>query len=283
MAEDFDSELMGAFTDDGTTDTTSPEETEAPAIETDDLTDVADTSSEPRDEDDLRSYLERTKAANPDQAAVIDRIHRELEGAWTPKLQQAAELRKQYEGVSPELAGWVRQLDQLAASSPAEAAAALMAEANRLQGLQQAAAPAEEPDFATDYDREVWHEVQELKQLKQTIIAERNEAVVDRELAAVGKKLGLEIPFEEKDRVVREMVKDGAPASMAGRYWKDLYFDRALQAATDRAAGVVAQKAGMAPAPSATANRAGQGAPPPPASFDEAIQQEFRARNLPIG
>ena len=49
--------------------------------------------------------------------------------------------------------------------------------------------------------------------------------MVDRELAAVGKKLGLEIPFEEKDRVVREMVKDGAPASMAGRYWKDLYFE----------------------------------------------------------
>jgi hypothetical protein len=280
LAEDFDSELMGAFTDDGTTEQSSPEETEAPAVEMDDLSDAVDTSSEPQGEDDLRSYLERTKAANPDQAAVIDRIHRELEGAWTPKLQQAAELRKQYDGITPELAGWVRQLDQLAASSPAEAAAALMAEAQRLQGLQQAAAPVEEPDFATDYDREVWHEVQELKQLKQTILAERNEAIVDRQLADVGKKLGLEIPFEEKDRVVREMVKDGAPASMAGRYWKDLYFDKALQRARDEAAGVVTRKAGMPPPPSATANRAGQGAPPAPASFDEAIQQEFRSRNL---
>jgi hypothetical protein len=278
LAEDFDSELMGAFTDDGTTEQSSPEETEAP--DTTEQTADLDTSQEPQEADDLRSYLERTKAANPDQAEVIDRIHRELEGAWTPKLQQAAELRKQYDGITPELAGWVRQLDQLAASSPAEAAAALMAEAQRLQGLQQAAAPVEEPDFATDYDREVWHEVQELKQLKQTILAERNEAIVDRQLADVGKKLGLEIPFEEKDRVVREMVKDGAPASMAGRYWKDLYFDKALQRARDEAAGVVTRKAGMAPPPSATANRAGQGAPPTPASFDETIMQEFRNRNL---
>jgi hypothetical protein len=281
LAEDFDSELMGAFTDDGTTEQSSPEETEEAQHTVGDVGVIdLDTSQEPQAEDDLRSYLERTKAANPDQAAVIDRIHRELEGAWTPKLQQAAELRKQYDGITPELAGWVRQLDQLAASSPAEAAAALMAEAQRLQGLQQAAAPVEEPDFATDYDREVWHEVQELKQLKQTILAERNEAIVDRQLADVGKKLGLEIPFEEKDRVVREMVKDGAPASMAGRYWKDLYFDKALQRARDEAAGVVTRKAGMAPPPSVTANRAGQGAPPAPASFDEAIQQEFRSRNL---
>jgi hypothetical protein len=281
LAEDFDSELMGAFTDDGTTEQSSPEETEEAQHTVGDVGVIdLDTSQEPQAEDDLRSYLERTKAANPDQAAVIDRIHRELEGAWTPKLQQAAELRKQYDGITPELAGWVRQLDQLAASSPAEAAAALMAEAQRLQGLQQAAAPVEEPDFATDYDREVWHEVQELKQLKQTILAERNEAIVDRQLADVGKKLGLEIPFEEKDRVVREMVKDGAPASMAGRYWKDLYFDKALQRARDEAAGVVTRKAGMAPPPSATANRAGQGAPPTPASFDETIMQEFRNRNL---
>jgi hypothetical protein len=277
LAEDFDSELMGAFTDDGTTDQSSPEATEG-TIDNSETTDL-DTSSEPQGEDDLRSYLERTKAANPDQAAVIDRIHRELEGAWTPKLQQAAELRKQYEGVTPELAGWVRQLDQLAASSPAEAAAALMAEAQRLQGLQQAAAPVEEPDFATDYDREVWHEVQELKALKQTILAERNEAIVNAQFTELEKQVG-EIPYEERHRVVQEMVKDGAPPSMARRYYRDLYFDKVAQKIRDEAAGIVTRKAGMAPAPSATADRAGQGAPPPAASFDEDIMREFRARNL---
>jgi hypothetical protein len=277
LAEDFDSELMGAFTDDGTTDQSSPEATEG-TIDNSETTDL-DTSSEPQGEDDLRSYLERTKAANPDQAAVIDRIHRELEGAWTPKLQQAAELRKQYEGVTPELAGWVRQLDQLAASSPAEAAAALMAEAQRLQGLQQAAAPVEEPDFATDYDREVWHEVQELKALKQTILAERNEAIVNAQFTELEKQVG-EIPYEERHRVVQEMVKDGAPPSMARRYYRDLYFDKVAQKIRDEAAGIVTRKAGMAPPPSAVADRAGQGAPPPAASFDEDIMREFRARNL---
>jgi hypothetical protein len=278
--EEFDSALMDAFTDDGTTEAVaeSPETPEAESTETPSL----DTSQEPQGEDDLRSFLERTKAENPEQAAVIDRIHRQLEGAWTPKLQAAAELRKQYEGVDPELASWARQMNELASTNPAEAAAALMAEAQRLQGQQQAAPVVEEPDFATDYDREVWHEVQELKALKQQILAERNEAIVDRQLADVGKALGMEIPYEQKDRVVREMVKDGAPASMAGRYWKDLYFDVAIQRAKDEAAGVVTRKQGMSPPPSALANRAGTGAPPPPATFDEAIAQEFRARNLPI-
>jgi hypothetical protein len=277
LAEDFDSELMGAFTDDGTTEPSSPSEPEAP--ETTEQTADLDTSSETQEADDLRSYLEQAKAANPEQAAVIDRIHREMQGAWTPKLQKYADLQKQYEGVTPELAGWVRQLDQLAASSPAEAAAALMAEAQRLQGLQQAAAPVEEPDFATDYDREVWHEVQELKALKQTILAERNEAIVNAQFTELEKQVG-EIPYEERHRVVQEMVKDGAPPSMARRYYRDLYFDKVAQKIRDEAAGIVTRKAGMAPAPSATADRAGQGAPPPAASFDEDIMREFRARNL---
>jgi hypothetical protein len=277
LAEDFDSELMGAFTDDGTTEPSSPSEPEAP--ETTEQTADLDTSSETQEADDLRSYLEQAKAANPEQAAVIDRIHREMQGAWTPKLQKYADLQKQYEGVTPELAGWVRQLDQLAASSPAEAAAALMAEAQRLQGLQQAAAPVEEPDFATDYDREVWHEVQELKALKQTILAERNEAIVNAQFTELEKQVG-EIPYEERHRVVQEMVKDGAPPSMARRYYRDLYFDKVAQKIRDEAAGIVTRKAGMAPPPSAVADRAGQGAPPPAASFDEDIMREFRARNL---
>jgi hypothetical protein len=281
LDETFDSELLTAFTDDGgAPETSAPAETEVEETYEPTETPALDTSSEPQDEDDLRVILERAKAQNPEQAAVIDAIHREFQRGLTPKLQQAAELRKAYEGVDPGLASWARQMNELASTNPAEAAAALMAEANRLQGLQQAAPQVEEPDFATDYDREVWHEVQELKQLKQQILAERNEAIVDRQLADVGKQLGMEIPYEQKDRVVREMVKDGAPASMAGRYWRDLYFDVAMQRVRDEAAGVVSKKAGMSPPPSALASRAGTGAPPPPASFDECIQQEFRARNL---
>jgi hypothetical protein len=279
--------LMGAFTDEaGTPDTSAPDTTdEAPhepsgqPLDTSDLSDAV-TAPEPQDEDDLRAIMERAKAENPDQAAVIDAIHREFQRGLTPKLQAAAELRKQYEGVAPELASWARQMNELAVSNPAEAAAALMAEAQRLQGQQQVEPQVETPDFATDYDAEVWHEVQELKQLKQQILAERNEAIVDRELAAIGKKVGLEIPYEQKDRVVREMVKDGAPASMAGRYWKDLYFDIAIQKAVDNAAGVVTRKQGMSPPPSTLTSRAGTGATPPAASFDEDLMQEFRARNL---
>jgi hypothetical protein len=279
LDESFDSALMDALTDDGTTSTESPEAPQADQ-ETTTETPELDTSYEPQDEDDLRSFLEQAKAANPEQAAVIDRLHREMQGAFTPKLQQAAELRKAYEGVDPQLAAWARQMNELATSSPQEAAAALMAEAERLRGLQQAAPEIEEPDFATDYDAEVWREVQELKQLKQQILAERNEAVFNAELDRQAKDLGIEIPYEERHRVLLAMHQDRAPANAAKRYWRDLYFDRAIQKARDDAAGVVTKKAGMSPPPTAIANRAGQGEAPAPASLEDAIRAEFRARQI---
>ncbi len=280
LEESFDSALMGAFTDDGTPETSAPEITET-ALSTEADTGTPEAHPEaPVDEDDLRSFLEQTKAANPEQAAVIDRIHREMQGAFTPKLQAAAELRKQFEGVTPELAAWSRQMNELAATDPARAAEALRAEAERLCGFQQAAPEMEEPEFVTDAERLLWEKTQQQDRLLQQIVAERNERVVNQEFSALEEKLGAKIPYEERYRVVAAMSRDHAPPETVGRYWKDFYFDRALQMARDQAAGVVQRKAGMAPPPSSVANRAGDAPPPPPKNFEEAIRQEFQSRGI---
>lgn len=277
--ESFDDALMGAFTDDGGTSPEAPAES-AEAPETEATTGAPEAATEaPADEDDLRSFLEQTKAANPEQAAVIDRIHRELQGAFTPKLQQAAELRKQFEGMTPELAAWSRQMNELAATDPARAAEALMAEAERLRGYQQAAPVAEEPEFVTDAERILWDRTQRQDQIIQQIVAERNERIVESQFSALEKQVG-EIPYEERFRVLQAMAQDRAEPQLVGRYWKDLYFDKALQKARDQAAGVVQKKAGMAPPPSAVANRAGEGAAPPPKTFEEAAMAEFRSRGI---
>lgn len=269
---------MGAFTDDGAPETSAPETAETP-ISTEATGEAPETSA-PADEDDLRSFLEQTKAANPEQAAVIDRIHREMQGAFTPKLQAAAELRKQFEGMTPELAAWSRQMNELAATDPARAAEALMAEAERLRGYQQAAPTMEAPEFATDVEAQLWEKTQQQDRVIQQIVAERNERIVNQEFSALEEKLGAKIPYEERYRVVAAMSRDHAAPEAAGRYWKDLYFDRALQMAKDQAAGVVQRKAGMAPAPSAVADRAGIAPPPEPKSFEEAMRREFQSRGI---
>ena len=277
--ESFDDALMGAFTDDGGTSQEAPAETEAPETEaTGGAPEVA--AEAPVDEDDLRSYLEQTKAANPEQAAVIDRIHRELQGAFTPKLQQAAELRKQFEGITPELAAWSRQMNELAATDPSRAAEALRAEAERLRGFQQAPAAVDAPEFTTDVEQMLWEKTQQQDRVIQQILAERNERVVNQGFSALEKQLGADIPYEERYAVLAAMGRDRAAPEHVGRYYKDLYFDKALQRARDQAAGVVQRKAGMAPPPSAVASRAGEGAAPPPKSFEEAAMAEFRARGI---
>ena len=278
--ESFDDALMGAFTDDGGTEaqTETLETIQGAPPET---RSTAGTSEQaPVDEDDLRSFLEQTKAANPEQAAVIDRIHREMQGAFTPKLQAAAELRKQFEGITPELAAWSRQMNEMAATDPSRAAEALMAEAERLRGNQSQPQVSDVPEFATDVEQSLWETTQQQGRIIQQILAERNERVVNQGFSALEKQVGGEIPYEERYAVLAAMGRDHAPPEQVGRYWKDLYFDKALQRARDQASGVVQRKAGMAPAPSAVTSRAGEGAAPAPKSFEEAALAEFRSRGI---
>src|SRR5438046_2102813 len=82
----------------------------------------ADTAPSTGSDIDLRSYLEKRKAERPELAEEMDRIHREFQGQLTPRLQEAADLRKQFEGIDPSDVQFLRQVQELAAISPQAAA-----------------------------------------------------------------------------------------------------------------------------------------------------------------
>jgi len=213
------------------------------------------------DEDTVRAALEELKQQYPGEAveAIHKRLDAELKRGMTPKLQEAAELKRRmeaYDQISPEQAQWFRSLNTLAATNPQQAAAALQAEIDRLNSLGPPANPYLDPQYMTETERAQQAEIQALKQQTAELVAANNRVEMSRQFEGLEKKYS-EIPFEEREAVMKRVFEIGGTPQLVPMVWKDMFMDKVLQRERDKTSKTVARKAGMSPAPSSVANRAG--------------------------
>lgn len=159
----------------------------------------------------VRDYIQQ----HPDQKPIVDLITGELKRGLTPKLQEAAEIRKQVEeyrkqleGVDPQAIQVVRQLQELAQTDPAKVAEYFRQQAEE---FERSLADAGEPDPLDSYtsdneaDSALVKEIQALKEWKrqqeqviQQTVLEQEAQKVHRKLDAMETKYGIKIPDEQR-------------------------------------------------------------------------------------
>jgi hypothetical protein len=213
----------------------------------------------------VRDYLVK----NPDHQQIVDMVNREMKSAWTPKLQAAAELQKQYEGLDVNVAAAVRHLQQLIQTDPRNAAEYLRQQAVLLEGTQnpqaQPVSP-ETPEFATDVEELLYKEVQALRQWQQeqssqyAQVQQQTKAVaVQQEFGKLEAEFGVQVPIEARAHAWELSEATGGKLSVTDAYFalnRNTLLPTLTQKARDEASGIVQQKAGLVN-PGSTTTRSG--------------------------
>jgi hypothetical protein len=301
--EDFATELNAAMAEQGGDE---PEGTPAAAPETPqpeqaeqaqpagDEGQAPTPESEPDAEPGVLQALRQKYADNPE---LVDEIYRytdgELKRGFTPKLQKLSELEQRLEGIEPGDVDFWRQVHQKQQAGDYRGAAELMREAAQyLEGpvQQPQPAPEEEPEFATEVERQLWIKAQQLEQRlaandnwRQQEQQARNRAEIDATFSRLEAEAGRPIPFEERQQIANWCVQNGMRdqrgelvwAPKVDHAWKVLNFDKVRQQARSEGASVAARKAEISPGPSTiTRNQ-----PPPrePETIEEVVRAAVRA------
>ncbi len=237
--------------------TSSDEET----LETDDL--GQDDGEEEGDDN-----AQATGATGFDPNSITDPAlqaqYRQMQAAFTPKLQAAADLQRQFGDLQPEFVDAVRQYQSLLQTNPGEAIQFLAQQQAYLQqqlGLQQdddpfagveALSPAEEAmlGWARQQREHTKTLERELAQYK----FQRQQEAGERQFAQLETKYKTQIPLEDKQEVWNYIRQTGIQDVEAA--WKVLNFDKATQIGKQKAAATVAQKKKSPPPPASKQQRA---------------------------
>ncbi len=217
-------------------------------------------------EDELPASVRDYLAQNPDHKSIVDLVNRELKGAFTPRLQEAAELRRQLEGLDPDTLATIRQVQELAQTDPAAVADWFRRNAEEMEA--RLTTPEPEPlGFTPETDREeaLWREVQALKnwQQQQQEQVEQQQLQVEAqrvhaECNKIEQEFGVQLPIEARNEI-------WSFARQKGLGIEDAYFlknrttlmQSVAQKARDEASKVVSQKQalGGAGVPAGVPNR----------------------------
>lgn len=201
--------------------------------------------------DDLPGSIKEYLAANPNAKDAVDLVTREMRRGLTPKLQEAAELRKKLEGLDDDSLRSLRDLRQLAQTDPAAAAKWLRDYADSLHGTAPPAAPDYQP--ATDSEAALYRKVQELEsRLQRTsqgfeaMTLQQQAFQVGEQFNRIAKEVGVDIPVDVRRQCFEQSRAIGGALSPTDIYFarnRDAVVARIAQKARDEAAGVVAGKA----------------------------------------
>jgi len=196
----------------------------------------------------------------------LQAAYRQMQAAFTPRLQEAADIRRQYGDLDPQVVDSVRQYQQLLQSNPIAARQFLADEQARLEshfGLQQQPDPFQNVEALTPTEetmltvgRQMWQRLQqqELEIQQQRFL--RQQEMADRQFAQIESRYKTQVPLEEKQQVWAYMQKTGLQDAEAA--WKILNFDKAAQVVSRKQAQVVQQKKKTPPPPT---NRQPRSAP----------------------
>jgi hypothetical protein len=265
--EDLRTMLEAAST--GNEAPTTPEPTPQPG---NDVTPL-DTPQVPTPEDDTPQSIRDYLSQNPDHRAVVDLVNREMKAAFTPKLQEAAELRKQLEGLDPNTLQAIRYLDELSRTNPTAAANYLRQQAEALAGSQSPEPSHADPyaayEPATDVEAFALQKIREMdawkQQLEQTQERQRLEAQAVQARSDFEKfesQYGIQMDWNQKAMVWDQAMKSGMGVSdILFLRHKDAILQREIQRARDEASSVVQQKASAFGVPGNITPRVPDGGP----------------------
>ena len=256
MADEGFAEFLSGVIDGNTEGETSIPET-TPETVTQTTPEVSSTAPAPAEPDNLRTLLEAKKAAHPDLADTIDAIHRELQGGFTPKLQEAAELRRKLEGLDDGAIEWVRNFRTTAGHSPAAARQMLQDALAEMETYGQPSTPVdpyEELGYQSEVERALAGKVTQLEQYMIQQQAAMHQATADKHFAELATKWG-DIPYEQKRAVELARGQANLPSEMIPVLWRGMFgVDAAERIATDKL--MATQKQGLPSPPSGLVNRA---------------------------
>lgn len=274
MDEEFRNAMSAAIDDSGDTATATPETT-SPATNTETASEPkpADTGSTPEGAAPTGDQWRFNSTEWDDKHPDLKQYRTQLQADYTRAQQALAEQRKSFEGVRPELIGWAADLDRLAAENPARAVAILEAQVAQLRAGQE---PADDPDleFVTESDRQVHQRLRTMEQFVQQQRLTALDAQLNNQFSQLEQQYGT-IPFEERQQVIAQMARHGAPPEVVKHYWAGMNLDKVTQKAKDEASRSVAQKTAIGGAPSGIASRAGD-VESPPKNFREAMERKLR-------
>lgn len=277
MSEDFTQAMTQALegqAGDTELDSTPIEPTDAPETEPAPEAAAADTAPDGATGDQEWHF----NAAEFDQAhPELAPYRKQLQGSFTKAQQELAEQRKAYEGVDPGDVAFLKQVSELATWNPQAAAQMLDQAKQQLLGAaplpQGQTSQGEEPEFATDVERQLWQRLQAVEQQTEAQQIARTRAEMDRQFQEAGQQIGQEIPYEQRAAAARYCLQNGIPPTQIGMVWKGLYgFEAARKTGRSEAASVVERKAGIGNGPSSLAR--GQAPPRDVAtmSLDDALR-----------
>lgn len=236
------------------------------------------------EETDQEVSFDPTTITDPQLLAA----YKAMQAGFTPKLQRAADLEKQYGGLEPVVVDAVRQYQTLLQSDPRAAAEFLGQQQQWLQqqyNLQQPTDPfaGVEPLTPTEeallnVARDMWNRQQQYDQENQQLKFQRQQEVAERQFAQIESRYKAKVPLEEKQQVWAKMQQTGLNAEDA---WKLMNFDKIAGKATLKTAQTAQQKKKSPPPPT---NRQQRSAAPAgvakgkgvSAHFDEAWNQFSR-------
>lgn len=198
----------------------------------------------------------------------LQAAYKQMQSAFTPKLQEAAQLREKFGDLDPSVVDAAREYDRLLRTDPYAARDFLAQQQQYIDqylGVQQPQDPFANVEPLTDTEaalvdvaRTMWTQLQQFQvQTKQAQFQAQNEAR-ERTFAQLEQQFKTKIPLEDKQRVQQMCQQTGC--TDVGAMWKALNFDKARQQGADEAARTV-QKKKKNPAP--PTNRQQRSAPQP--------------------
>lgn len=273
-SDDLDFDTTPADDDDAGDNGSAPEEGDAPTAE---------------ETETWKQELAELRKSNPAAARLVDAQVREMQRGLTPKLQrlpeaerELAELRARAGNLRPETAQWAATLDNLASVSPAQAAAMLKAEAERLESLNTPTVPEddwEDTEFVTEQEERLARELTALKQQVAPIMQfmqQQQQNALKSEIDGHFSKLEAEHgPIPEADRiaVLQQIAGHGAGVAAIPIYWKGMNPERLGKKATEAAVKQTLAKTRLPTQPSAISNRAADKADEPAPDYRTALNR----------
>lgn len=259
---------------------TAPEDTNPEGSVDTDLEQDVDTQV-----DDQATAVTDTPAFDPNSITdpVLLEQYRQMQASFTPRLQEAAELRRQYEGVDPAVLDAVRQYQNLLTTNPFEAREYLSQQQawldQQLQLQQQPQDPfanvnpvTETEEALVNWGRQMYAQQQQQQVFFQQQEFARRQEAVGRKFAELESAHKTTIPIEDRNAAIALCQQTGC--SDVATAWKALNYDRAVQKGVQKGAAIVKNKQTQ-PAP--PTNRQARSAPPAPnkakgigAHFEEA-------------
>ncbi len=233
----------------------------------DETLDVDQGTDEGTEESGLDNSQETEQQTAFDPSALTPELqaaYKQMQSAFTPKLQEAARLREQYGELEPAVIQTVRVFQDLLKTDPFAARDFLQQQQGMLEQHLGVTAPPPnpfqnvEPLTPTEQalltaGQQMWERLQQQENITQQHRFRAQQEQVERQFGQLETKYKTTIPLEDRHEVWEFMRNTGTRD--VGTAWKALNYDKAMAKGAQKAAGVVAKKQQQPPAPTSRNQR----------------------------